>query len=494
MRHPSIKTRLISGCTLLVAVVLLYSKIAMYHAVESSLRQEMDDQLLHSATLLSKSAELEAGGVIYEWQEALNSTVGLHIEGYFQFWDLKSGKTTRSPDLGNADLKFFHGELNKPVYENIHLADGRPARALGFMHLPFTNEYGREEMKRRGNILSAADFPQVIVCAKDTAALEHRLAGTRMNLFWTGVATLVAIWLAVLLTTRWTLLPLNKLAANLLKRSTEVGTPLPEIPPGLPRELIQVTSAFRTTLERVEAARANEKDFAFSAAHQLRTPVAGLQAILEQAVSRPRDLESLRERITRAHEVTMEIRHTIEGLMHLARLKGSIDPVESQPYDPAGIVRELVEVENAAKGREQVVDITGDRDPQNLIGDARLFRVLTSILVENAFRHGSPDGRISICMERRGGDFVFDITNEVAAFDPADAERIFRPFQRGRNTSVNSPGAGLGLSLAREISQQIGADLEFSTAGEPITQVSFKLTIPAPAGAAKGSGDPPTTR
>ncbi len=481
MRHPSIKTRLIFGCAALVAIVLLYSKIAMYREVERSLRHEMDDQLLHSATLLSKSAELEAGGIVYEWQEAQRSTPGLHIEGLFQFWDLKSGTTARSPDLGSADLKFMHGDLNTPVYGDILLADGRPARALGFMHLPFTNEYGRDEMERRGKIFLPADFPQVIVCASATAGLEQRLAATRANLMWTGIATLLAILLAVLLITAWTLQPLNKLAANLLRRSTEVGTPLPEIPPTLPRELVPVTSAFRATLERVEAARAHEKDFAFSAAHQLRTPVAGLHAILEQALSRPREVDNLRERIGRALDVTKEIRHTIEGLMQLARVKGGIDPIGHEPYDPMEIVRELVGPEDPAAGQTHPVKIHGRDDLGPVIGDARLFRILVSILIENALRHGLPGAHIIISMDRHDHNFLFDITNEVDAFDPSDAGRIFRPFQRGKNTSVNSPGAGLGLALAKEISQRIGAELEMSlsTGSGPNSRISFKLTVPS---------------
>lgn len=491
MKHPSIKTRLIFGSTVLVAVVLLFSKIAMYHEVERSLRQEMDDQLLHSATLLSKSAELEAGGVIYEWQEALNSTAGLNIEGLFQFWDLKSDVTTRSPDLGDQDLKFFHGELNRPVYEYIQLPNGRQARALGFLHLPFTNEYGREEMRRRGNILNPADFPQVIVCAKETVALEHSLESTRTNLWWTGFFTLVAIWLAVLWITHWTLLPLNKLATSLLKRSSEVGTPLPDIPDKLPRELVPLASAFRTNLERVETARSHEKDFALSAAHQMRTPVAGLQAILEQALSRPREIDNLRERITKALEVTSEIRHTIESLMELARLKGGIDQIDPVEYDPAEIVLQLVEAEQERTGEWHRVELPQTIPETTILGDARLFRILASIMMENAFRHTAVGGRIWIGMEMQGDHFALSVSNE-ADFDPADSERIFRPFQRGKNTSVNSPGAGLGLALAREISQRLDATLEVSFKDDSV--VSFEVKLPDGFQNAEPMSEPKTSR
>ncbi|WP_035610742.1 HAMP domain-containing sensor histidine kinase [Haloferula sp. BvORR071] len=478
MKHPSIKTRLIFGSTFLVAIVLLLSKLAMYREVERSMRQEVDDELLYSATLLSKSTELEWGGVVYEWKEAMDSTAGLGIQGLFQLWDLKSQQTVRSPDLGNADLKLFHGELNKPVYETIQLADGRPARAVGFLHLPFTNEYGREEMRRRGKILDPTDYPQVIVCALDTRDLENRLSGTRADLLWSGVFTLLAVWLAVLLITRWSLRPLSILATNLLKRSSEVGTPLPEIPPTLPRELVQVTSAFRTTLERVETARAHEKDFALSAAHQLRTPIAGLNAILEQALARPREMENLLGRIQRAHEVVHQMHQTIEGLMQLARFRSRVDQAIVAPYQPVEVVRQLMVNHSHSEGPEsrRQLKISAPSEDIRVAGDSRLFQVLASTLIENAFRHSPDNGRIDISMRTRSRDFILSIANDTDDFDPADSERLFRPFQRGKNTSVNSPGAGLGLALAKEISLCIGALLHLSSQKDGM--VMFELTLP----------------
>ena len=477
MTHPSIKLRLIFGSTLLLAGVLLYSKVAMYREIERSLRQDFDDRLLHSANLLSKSAELEAGGVIYEWQEALESTSGLEIEGLFQFWNLKDGTTTRSPDLGTRDLTFFHGALNEPRYETIHLADGKPARAIGFYHLPFTNEYGRQEMQRRGNILKPEDYPQVIVCARETAGLDDQLNDTKLDLLWSGVGTLLAVWLAILLITHWTLRPLDRLAATLLKRSTEVGTPLPEIPPDLPRELVPLASAFQQALQKTETARAHEKDFAFSAAHQLRTPIAGMHAILEQAIARPRDAESLRERIARALGVARDMRGTVDSLMSLARLRGGIDEMVPQPFDPIGIIRDLAEGEAERYEGHRDLELALPETPVVLASDERLFRVLVSILIENAFHHSPEGGRIAVRAEDGGGGLLLTVTNAASGFDPEDIERIFRPFQRGKNTSVNTGGAGLGLALAKEISQRLGSTLEL-TFDREAALLTFQVRLP----------------
>lgn len=486
MKNPSIRVRLIFGSTFVVAGVLLFSKVTMYREIERSLRQELDERLLHSAILLSKSAELEAGGVIYEWQEALQSTAGLGIEGLFQFWSLKTDTTTRSPDLGAEDLKFFHGEINEPVYQDIHLANGHPVRAIGFLHLPFTNEYGREEMRRRGHILDPKDYPQVIVCAHETAGLEHRLSETKRDLLWSGVITLLAVWLAILLVTNWTLRPLDRLAASLLKRSAEVATPLPEIPPDLPRELVPLASAFRGALEKVETARAHEKDFAFSAAHQLRTPIAGMHAILEQAIARPRDADSLNERISRALNVARDMRGTVESLMSLARLRGGIDEVDRQPFDPIAVIRDLAREEERHQGSRHLA-VTLPEKSSLVLGDERLFKVLVSILIENAFQHSPEGGRIWIEAKPGPEGIILTVANDARSFDPEDTERIFRPFQRGRKTSVNTGGAGLGLALAREIAQRLDASLDLHWSEEK-SVLTFQFMLPHP-DSAKGLGE-----
>lgn len=457
MKRPSIRRRLILGCLLVTAVVLGLSKVSIYREVERSLRQKLDRHLLQSANLLSKSVELEAGGIIYEWKEALDSAGGQELDGLFQFWDLESDVTTRSPDLKGEDLEFFHGGLHEPIFRDVVLADGKSARAVGLLHYPFINSYGLAEMKRRGKILSIRDYPQVVVCARDNSGVDSELRATRIQLYKSSAFTLVGIGLAIYLIIRWTLAPIDQLASALVKRSTQVGTPLPSIPENLPIELLPLSSAFNSTLERVELARAHEKDFAFSAAHQLRTPIAGIHAILELAHSKPKEGEDLHQRIGSALEVTREMKMTINTLMRLARLRGGVEKPTVAIYRPSFVLCELAAKE--ADGNNRELDLK-EIDPAPVLeGDEGMFRMLATNLIENAFRH-APEGSVIRIVGRMEGGYVFDVINLRGDFDGKDAERIFRPFQRGGTVSVNTPGAGLGLALAKEIVAYLGGSLE----------------------------------
>ncbi len=475
MRRPSIRRRLTMGCLLVAAVVLGGSKIFIYRDVSRSLRNELDQQLAGTANLLSKASELEWEGVVYEWQEALDSNEGMGIEGLFQLWDLKSGKTARSPDLGDENLELFHGELNQVAFRDVLLANGGEARAVGMLHHPFTNRYGRMEMERRGRLLEIGDYPQVVVCARETAGVEWDLALTRFRLIKSGVLTLGAIWLAIFLISRWTLSPIERLVAGLVKRSSEMGTPLPVIPERLPEELYPLARAFNETLERVEEAREHEKEFAYSAAHQLRTPISGIHAILEMAHGKPADGADLKRRIGRALAVSGGMKETINSLMRLARLRGGLEEVMAEKYDAAAVVREVLSGEmERAEGR-YAVEEEGLDEPATVEGDEGLFRIVVWNLLENAFRYTPEGGSIRVGLKRETEWLILETTNDCKGLTGDDCERIFRPFERGRNVSVNAPGAGLGLPLAREVAHRCGGALD---AGLKEGKVTFRLRFP----------------
>ena len=476
MKRPSIKRRLTLGCLLVAAVVLCASKIFIYRDVSHSLRSKMDRQLVNEANLLSKSSELEADGIVYEWQEALHSSAGMGMGGLFQLWDLRSGETARSPDLGNDDLEFYHGGLNQPVFRDLVLKNGHKARAVGLLHHPFTNRYGRMEMERRGNILKIEDYPQVVVCARETAEMERDLAVTRFRLIKTGVLTLGAIWLAIILIIRWTLSPIDRLAGNLAKRSLELGTPLPAIPERLPEELYPLAAAFNETLKKIEQTREHEKEFAYSAAHQLRTPISGIHAILELAYRKPEDGADLKRRIGQALAVSDEIKGTINTLMRLARLRGGLEEAVAGTYDAALVVREALNEEMDRADGRFIVETKGLDNAIPAKGDEGLFRIVVSNLLENAFRYTPGGGSIRIAVGREGSLLVLEVENDCAeALTADDCERIFRPFERGRHVSVNAPGAGLGLSLAKEVVLRCGGSLDARMNGK---MAVFRLSIP----------------
>ncbi|MGB6223603.1 sensor histidine kinase [Haloferula sp.] len=470
------RLRLLVGTGLFVTVVLLISQVVIYQSIARMLRKEIRMQLLESASILAKSAELEIDKVVYEWQEALESNADTSIAGLFQFWDLNTGNAVGSPALKGGSLEMFHGELNQSIIREVVLPDGRPALAVGLMHLPFLDAGTFEEMKALGRFLRPEDFPQVLVCARETATLDGKLTRMKWHLVRAGSATLLTIWLSILTITIWTMRPIRELERRLEESSKKDSGAIPEIPDNLPVELRGLAEAFNRTLERVEAARDRERDFALHAAHELRTPIAGIQATLEQALHRERSQDDLRERIGNALVLTEDMRGTIQSLMKLARVRGRIEKVESDEFDPWELVDEIL----ASEGRriaERKLSVARDfQGPFRACqSDRSLVKIVIMTLVDNAVRYAPAGSRIELRAAEKDGRFLLRIENECFDLGQEDLARVFEPFQRGGSTA--GEGAGLGLSLAREIAELLGGSVKMELSEEK-DRVLVELTLP----------------
>lgn len=479
MKHPSIRRRLTIGTGLLVAAVLFAANFLIYGSIRSALLEQVDRQLLQSASLLAKSAELEANALDYEWQEAMKSAGSPDIEGVFAFWDLASGRITKSPELGDRDLPLFHGELNQPKLGEFTFKDGRKARIAGLLHHPFTDQESIDLAASMGKTLRPSDHPQVVVVARETDSLTTRLHELRSFLFRSTVITLLAIWAAIFAIFTWCLRPIREFSENLLSRSESDVPSASVIPDNLPSELVGLAGTFNTALDRVEKSRDREKEFALHAAHELRTPVSGVFATLEQAANRPRSSEDLLHRVREAIGLLAGIRVTLDSLMRLARLRGGLEKSTVSSFDPAPVVDSILEsLSDVTLARNLIIHREFPAPSADLRSDSGLFKVIASNLIENAVRHAPEGSRIDIHLSGNHGTGELTVANPSPGATLSGIDRWFEPFQRGSSAADNEGGhAGLGLSLAREAAALLGGTLTATLTGNDI--LIFTLRIPA---------------
>lgn len=474
-RHPSIRLRLILGSTLLAALVLSVGTLILYKTVRSSLLRQIDSRLLQEVSLLSKSVELVPSGIMHKWRQSTPETEKLVIRGWFQFWE-KDGKTTRSPDLGNLDLPYFHGRPMELVTRNVELSDGTAVRATALLHYPRPSGILIQQRRQRGEeAMKLEDYPMVLVSAIPLAPMEKEMARIRNYLLIFSAIAIAAIWMSISAITKWCLKPIRDTTATLAGRSAQAAGALDEIPASFPGELVPLAQAFNHNLQLVEAAHLHEKEFAFSAAHELRTPIAGVQAILEQVLFRPREPEDLRRRLESALQLTERTGLTVAALMRLARIRGNLERPEVASFNGGEVLRDIFSSE--------LLNHPGKFDTSNTVAesvwvetDENLFRILAGNLIQNAFRHTPPGGIIQLSAEGNHPGFSFTVTNSRGAFAVEDAERIFRPFEKGSATSVDSPGAGLGLTLAAEIASRLEGQLTVSL--DDPGSISFRFGLP----------------
>ncbi|SPJ25495.1 GAF domain-containing sensor histidine kinase [Palleronia abyssalis] len=236
------------------------------------------------------------------------------------------------------------------------------------------------------------------------------------------------------------------------------------------------------TEERLEAQEqlvAHERDLArtqeqFIAVlgHDLRNPVAALEAGLRQLARQPLNdraqkmLPLMRSSVHRMHEL-------IDNMMlHAkARLGGGIR-VNAAPDAPlaVAITQVVGEIRAASPGHEIRLDLSFDR-PINC--DAARVAQAVSNLISNAVRHGTPGAPIGVQGATGDREVAISVTNRGEAIADDLRRRLFQPFWRG---TQEGEGLGLGLHIASSIAVAHGGRIEV-TCGDGTTSFTFKLPV-----------------
>ncbi|MBP2703073.1 HAMP domain-containing histidine kinase [Microbispora sp. RL4-1S] len=251
-------------------------------------------------------------------------------------------------------------------------------------------------------------------------------------------------------------------------------------PPGLD-EVARLATTANETLDRLEAAVIQQRRFASVVSHELRSPLAGLRAQLEEALIY-RDEVDPYTTIKDALNTTDRAQAIIDDVLTWARIDSAHD-VAPVPVDLAALVRD--EVTARSPGKPVLADVTG---PLTVLGSGiRLTRLLTNLLV-NAQRHAHTGVRVTA--ERRDGEAVVTVLDDGDGIAPGDRERVFEPFVRLEDGLRRDPnGTGLGLAISRAVAEAHHGSLRVEDSQKG---ARFVLRLPLHV-SARPAGDPPAS-
>jgi signal transduction histidine kinase len=394
-----------------------------------------------------------------------------------------------------------------PPPDTVH--PGRPpARPEGAARLPAAPpRFGHGPVVRR----TLVDGSRLTLFgdSKEVTLIQHRL---RRLLIMLAVGGLALAGIALLATTRVALRPLDSMTT--LARSIAAGDRGRRLSPTRPdTELGRTASAFDDMLDALEGAErsarvaeteardseSRTRQFVADAAHELRTPVAGLRAAAE-ALASPRATGEERDRL-----LLLLIREAsragrlVEELLALARIDAGLRLVR-EPVDLLSLAEsEADRIRLLSSGLSVQVGgnpVTVSGDPQ------RLTQVLTNLL-DNARRYVPVDGSITVTVDSPDAT-----TGRIRVADSGpgvptdDRERIFDRLvrldeSRFRDGQVaanglegRTSGAGLGLAIARGIARAHGGELRCGD--DSVFELTVPISEPEPAAehAATGSAEP----
>ncbi|MGA5197795.1 sensor histidine kinase [Streptomyces exfoliatus] len=231
------------------------------------------------------------------------------------------------------------------------------------------------------------------------------------------------------------------------------------------------------TLDRLEQASARQQQFAADAAHELRSPLAGLRAQLETALRHPDSVTDWPEVVAEAAADVVRLQTLADDLLLLASHRATAAPRE--PVDLAALAEDLV------REHQHLPDAAGLRircqapAPAVVHGNAtRLERLLRNLLA-NACRHAKSEIEVTVAVGTDGSTVVLTVADDGPGIPPEDRARVFDRFTRlDASRTRASGGAGLGLPIARDIATHHAGTLTIEDAAR-----GARLVARFPAGA-----------
>jgi signal transduction histidine kinase len=451
-RPLSLRTRLVIafvGIAVLAPIIAtLLSGLVVHRSVDDYIQNRAGDAIENSAALAESAYDRGDG-----WTPGVLDTLGRQLVLTGFDYRLTSGSEVL---LDTTPLEA--GEAHQPVSAvAVHDPDGGQIGTLELFALD-----------SRGG--SAAD-----------QALRGEL--DQAHLLGVGIAVLIAVIAGLVVAGRLAS-PLRRLAAAARGISAGGGPPMP-LRRGSreTRDLEDALVALADDLQRQHRAR---RQLAEDLSHELRTPLMLLQGRIEamQDGVIPFDadgLAALHTETLRLSRLVGQIERLAEAEAHVTELRIediALDGIAAEAHDALAAAFEMRGLELELEAGQALA--RGDRDA---------VRQIVLNLLSNALKYAPPGGMVRLATSSSGKAATLRVHDD-GRMSSAERQRVFERFYRGREATDGSTGAGIGLTIARELAEAQGGTIEL----EPMSAgTGFVLRLPT-AGSPETASRPPAAR
>jgi heavy metal sensor kinase len=244
-----------------------------------------------------------------------------------------------------------------------------------------------------------------------------------------------------------------------------------------PGELGRLAATFNHMLDRLENAFQRQRRFTADASHELRAPLTLLLGQVDVALQRPRSGEEYTHVLRGLREDILRLRRLADVLLALARADARQDLLSPEPLDLGELVQQVVDA-MAPSADERQIRLEAQSTPGVVIhGDqARLMQLLLN-LVENAFNHTLPGGRVIVSAAPGGNPEMacLSVRDTGCGIAPEHLPHVFERFYRA-DSARTTGGAGLGLAICSWIVEAHGGQVEVDS--ELGVGTTFTVSLP----------------
>jgi two-component system, OmpR family, sensor histidine kinase TctE len=251
--------------------------------------------------------------------------------------------------------------------------------------------------------------------------------------------------------------PVGRLRDRLSARKAFDLSPVPL--EGTPAELRPFLDEINSLLQRLSEAVDAQSRFVSDAAHQLRTPIAGIRAQAEAALASARH-EDAQHALARIAQSAQTMGDLVQKLLILARVDAAENTLRLIRLDGAELVREVAR-EWAPQALDKGVEIGFEMSGGEawVMGDAQLLREMLANLIDNALRYGG--SRITLTVSHSEQGVMWQVADNGPGIPEQQHTAVFAPFHR---LSSGVDGAGLGLTIVQRIALLHGAKVSLGSA------------------------------
>lgn len=289
---------------------------------------------------------------------------------------------------------------------------------------------------------------------RDQLKVDLAVALTLPLLFF-AAATGLTIWFGV----HHALLPVEGIRRALHNLEHRALQPLDAMV--APIEIRPLVTEFNQVLDRLEQAAEAQQRFVANAAHQLRTPLAGIRTQLELLQREP-DAAEREVRIRQSVGAIERLGHLINQMLVLiAAEPGGRHESLASTVDLPELIREL-SPEWIRLAEARGLDLGFELAPANVTGDRLLQGEMIANLVVNALNYTPAPGEVTIRCRTDAGHSIIEVEDSGPGIPPEARRQVFERFFR--LPSASHPGSGLGLAIVREIAHGSGGEVEVQDA------------------------------
>ncbi|MFM0591883.1 sensor histidine kinase [Paraburkholderia dilworthii] len=468
MKQPNLRVRVALWLLLPLLLLLAFDAWLTYQRAMNAAHDAFDRTLEFSLRSIRDGIRLRDGDIEvdlpYLALEMFESNGGGNI--YYQIREEGGRVVTGYPDLPNPrklpaepySVQFYDDEFR-----------GRPLR-IAMLRLPVHD-------------VPSAQTRVVLVRVGETIEPRQALAREILigSLQQEGLLVVLAlgiVWLGVARGLR----PLNRLSAKVAARAEDDPVPLDTV--GLPSEVTPLVDSINQYIGRTRLMQSSRRRFFNDAAHQLKTPLAVIQAESELAL---RDLDGVEENangnrrqgvhLRRLNGAVQQAVRIVQQLLSLSRLDADSGYTVKHAAVPLHKVARSVTLDWSPVARSRGIDLGFEQESLiDVMGQVDLLAELVGNLIDNAIRYSGDGAVITVRVATEGGQPLLQVIDNGPGVAVGEREAVFERFYRSEATQAVE-GSGLGLSIVREIARVHGALIALTDAdgGGLVVSVLFPV-------------------